>query len=187
MLKRCRRTGPSSFAPGRPAAPSPGDDDLDVSRGRTPSSVSSGQLDDPLEHHRDHHQRLAVLVLDDACEALSGSNWRCRTTVEPSSIADREVGEAPRVEHRCRHVRRPAGCSGSRDSSAAAARCRPRCAARPSASRSCRRSGSRSALPLGRRGRRRRRRRISDSTVARRRGPSCHATPGAVGALQQRR
>ena len=71
------------------------------------SSVSSGSAQDPLQHHGDHDQRLALLVLRGA-QALLGVELAAQHDRGAEQHREREVREAPRVEQRRRDVAAPA-------------------------------------------------------------------------------
>ena len=59
----CRRSGPSSSSARSPGSAEPGGgDDLDA-RQVVALERLLGQRQDPLQHHRDHHERVAPLVL----------------------------------------------------------------------------------------------------------------------------
>ena len=110
------------------------------------------QGEDPLEHHRDHHQGVAALV---ARQPPGTPRGRTSGAARRSSRAA-STGPGGRTP-RCGTAAPRCGCaSRSAAASATAARprrrCRPRCAVRPWACRSCPRSGSR----CGRGARRRR-------------------------------
>ena len=67
-----------------------------------------GQLQDPLQHHRDHHQRVAAVLLGDGEHAL-GVEAPGEDDGRAEQHAEREVGIAPGVEQRRRDVGLPAG------------------------------------------------------------------------------